>query len=313
MAWGRIDKSRHKVTFTQVPLSMIFILSYYKDNQLKAIGNPFRLSPKKELEDIPKPLTIPQNTAPAKLSWTGKLLNRLPRKNREDNITFQEFCIDTLMHIDMTLYRKYPLKNHLLKLHENLKGAYILASTSLKGKYDTIAILSEKPTPNWQTIKSQSRKKYRYISVRSLNQKPLYLAEIKCNGYTQLKDSNLCIPLKLEADSLSNKVIDDDVETFTNTHTIQAELKQAAYIHDFEFIPRNANNFIHLGNTYALYYFHNGQWNLFKKQKAYSNKLDFINVPSNGLYLLKCFSSGKEELPFTYTDKQYWLSSPSSL
>ena len=43
VAWGKIDKSRNKVTFTQVPLSMTFILSYYKDDCLKAIGNPFKL------------------------------------------------------------------------------------------------------------------------------------------------------------------------------------------------------------------------------------------------------------------------------
>lgn len=310
VAWGKIDKSRNKVTFTQVPLSMTFILSYYKDDCLKAIGNPFKLSPKRNLEEIPKPLTIQKNITPIRLSWTGKELKRLSGKIEEGDLTFQEFCVDTLVHIDMKLYRKYPLKEHLLKLHENLKGTYILASTALEGKYDTLAILAEKPTPEWQNLKIQSRKKYRFLSIRSLNRKPLYLAEIKFNGCIQPKKSNSFIPLELEVDSISKKVTDNNVETFTNTHTIQARLKQEAYIHDFEFIPRNANNFIQSGNMYALYYFHNGEWNLCKIQRAYSNKLDFNNVPAKGLYLLKCLNAGKEELPFTYTDKQYWISNP---
>lgn len=309
VAWGKIDKSQHKAVFHQVPLSMTFILSYYEDDCLKAIGEPFRLTSSRKLDEIPHPLTTLKYKATVILSWTGQKLMRLPHRTIEHEISYQEFKIDSTKHVDMHLLRKYPLKDHLLKLHENLKGAYVLASSSLQGPKDTIAILSETPHPNWQTIMIDTQKSYRYLSIHSRNRQPLHLAEIQFYRSPERTTSTSYItPLEVYADTLYQNVIDNNIETFVNTPAVYLRLKRPAYIKEIRFIPRNANNAVNEGDTYALYYFYNGEWMMFETQKADNNFIDFHNVPACGLYLLKSISSGKEELPFTYRNqKQYWI------
>lgn len=284
VAWGKIDKARHKAVFHQVPLSMTFVLSYYEDDDLKAAGEPFRLT----------------------------------ASGKPDETDYQEFKIDSTKHVDMHLLRKYPLKNHLLQLHENLKGACILASSSLQGPQDTIAVLSETPRPDWQAISIDAQRNYRYLSIRSRNRQPLHLSEIQLYGFSEgtvPASSPSTLPLiDVYADTLYQNVIDDDIETFVNTPTVHLRLKHSARIKEIRFIPRNSNNAVNEGDTYALYYFRNGEWMIFETQKADNNFVDFRNVPAGGLYLLKNINSGKEELPFTYSkQEQHWIFDASSI
>lgn len=311
VAWGKIDKTRHKAVFHQVPLSMTFILSYYEDDCLKAVGEPFRLTASGKLDEIPQPLTTLKYKATVMLSWTGRKLMRLPHRTVEREIAYQEFKIDSTKHVDMRLLRKYPLKSQLLKLHENLKGACVLASSSLQGPQDTIAVLSETPCPNWQTINIGAQRSYRYLSIHSRNRQPLHLGEIQLYGFskgTVAISSPYTLPLDVHADTLYRNVIDGNVETFVNTPTVHLRLKDPACIKEIRFIPRNANNAVNEGDTYALYYFCKGEWMMFELQKAENNFVDFHNVPACGLYLLKDINSGKEELPFTYSKQgQHWI------
>jgi hypothetical protein len=64
-------------------------------------------------------------------------------------------------------------------------------------------------------------------------------------------------------------------------------------------IPRNDDNYIHIGDIYELF-FHNGKkgWKSLGKQKATSNIIKFTSVPSNALLWLHNHTRGTEERPF---------------
>ena len=65
------------------------------------------------------------------------------------------------------------------------------------------------------------------------------------------------------------------------------------------YIPRNDDNFIHLGDTYELFY-QNGLkgWMSLGKQVADTTFLLYENIPENALLWLHNLNRGKEERPF---------------
>lgn len=309
VAWGNINSKEKKATFHQIPLAMTFILSYYEGDSIKAVGEPFRLVQLKNLKEIPRPLTKKRNEPIVLLAWTGKHLLRLPNGAKEKNIIYKSFKCDLSHYTDMHLLRKYPLKAHLLELHKQLKGSYILASVSKQEKMDTIAVLLEIPKPDWQSIKIKQHKKYRYLSFRTQNRRPLNIAEIVIFGCTKTTlKPNAFHRLEAWVDEPYWNAVDDDVETFVNTPIMDIELKIPSIIKEIRFIPRNGNNQVIAKDLYSLCYFKDGTWKEYEKKMAQDNFIDFNNVPSGGLYLLKNLEYGKEELPFTYDDgQQVWI------
>lgn len=246
IGWGEIDAEKKMAMFHQVPLAMTFILSYYDGDSLKAVGEPFRLIPEEELKELPRPLAARRNEPIVTLTWNGKKLLQADKEIK--SILYKEYKCDTMRHIDIRLLRKYPPKPHLLKLHKQLKGAYILGSTSLNGKVDTVAVLSETPQPVWQTINVKRNKKYRYLSFHTRNRRPLNIAEIEFFGNTPtLVQTNTLEKLDILADEPYWNAIDEDVETFIVTPVMNIKLKKPAIIKAIRFIPRNSNNMVNEG------------------------------------------------------------------
>ena len=311
VAWGEINSCAEKAVFHQVPLSMTFILSYYEGDSLKTVGEPFRLVSLKYIEDTPQPLTARENASALSLSWNGADLLCAEDKDVENGISYREYRCDTTRYMDMLLYRKYPLKPHLLKLHKQLKGAYVLARNKLHDHYDTIAVLSETPKPDWQTVTVKNTKRYRYFILATANRRPLNIAEIEFWGYDTSSPQGTDDMQKLEMKAAETywNAIDEDAETFISAPTMEFELECPAVIKEMKFIPRTANNMIVAGNLYSLCYFQDGIWKEFERKKAKDGSLSFKNVPAGGVYILKNLDYGKEELPFLYEGgKQIWIS-----
>lgn len=77
-------------------------------------------------------------------------------------------------------------------------------------------------------------------------------------------------------------------------------------ITEVAFAARTDDNEIRLGDTYQLYYWHDG-WRPLPAMVAKDHRLAWAGVPSNTLYLLRNLSRGVEHRPFTYqTGKQVW-------
>lgn len=64
-------------------------------------------------------------------------------------------------------------------------------------------------------------------------------------------------------------------------------------------VPKNDDNFIHLGDAYELFY-HNGvkDWVSLGKTVADTTYLYYRNIPDNSLLRLHNLTRGKEERPF---------------
>ena len=70
---------------------------------------------------------------------------------------------------------------------------------------------------------------------------------------------------------------------------------------------RGDGNTIDLGDTYELFYWGNGHWVSMGQQKAGNVRLEYEQVPSGALYLLRDLTKGKDERIFTYEEgKQVW-------
>ena len=76
---------------------------------------------------------------------------------------------------------------------------------------------------------------------------------------------------------------------------------------EIQYIFRNDDNNIRIGDDYELFYWDNDMWNSLGFQKASNDFLEYNNCPTNTLFLLKNYSRGKEERIFTYeNDEQIW-------
>ena len=107
-------------------------------------------------------------------------------------------------------------------------------------------------------------------------------------------------------------VFDGDVLTGFNGnspdgHWVGIELPKPSDVARIMYLPRNDGNNVETGDNYQLLMYDNGKWVSLGWKKAKETMLVFKNVPSNGLYLLKDKTKGKEERIFTYENgKQVW-------
>lgn len=86
------------------------------------------------------------------------------------------------------------------------------------------------------------------------------------------------------------------------------ELNEPTHISEIRYLPRNDGNYIEEGDTYQLYFWNNGDWNLLaEKQGTRDGILWFDKVPSDGLYWLRDTTKGRQERIFTYEKgEQIW-------
>lgn len=106
------------------------------------------------------------------------------------------------------------------------------------------------------------------------------------------------------------KAFDNDVKTNCDLpagYWIGIDLEVPETISKIEYLPRNDLNMIEIGDEYELFYFDNGFRSLGRKI-AHSHTLQYENVPSNSVLLLRDLTKGKEEGMFLYNNnKQNWL------
>lgn len=73
------------------------------------------------------------------------------------------------------------------------------------------------------------------------------------------------------------------------------------------FCPRNGANCVIPGYNYELMVWQNDQWNTLGQQTAHRDYIIYENVPTGGLYWLRCLTGGTEERIFTYENEgQIW-------
>lgn len=107
-------------------------------------------------------------------------------------------------------------------------------------------------------------------------------------------------------------VFDSDVLTGFNGvspdgHWVGLHLSRPSDVSKIRYMPRNDGNCVEVGDMYHLLMYDKGRWVYLALMRAETTKLVINNVPSEGLYILKDISKGKEERVFTYENgKQVW-------
>ena len=328
VGWGKIDRKKKSVSFEQVPVDIVFILSYYEKDKLQTIGFPFLLQSDGELSYIQKPLT--SNTINRKNTLSIEQERQITNKTLNDdysNLKYRELKVDSTVKISMHLLRKYPKKLNLQRINTRFAGSILLASNYKGSKFDTIHVFQKALKPNLQQIDLNNKQSYRYYKIETPDKSPVNIAHIEFLGEqrnqhqwerptplpvfyeesTVKEPESLFKIIGLPADDCMH-AFDDNLETFVNVSSIRIEFQNPVKIKAVRIAPRNANNQIVVGDNYSLAYFDGQDWKEVFKTRATGNYIKAENIPAGGLYLLRNLDNGKEEMPFLYEENtQKWL------
>lgn len=165
---------------------------------------------------------------------------------------------------------------------------------------------------NYNLYKVDSHRKTRYVNCTSSSDKYLEIADLTFYKDTLKKEPIPYIITNKTDTSQISKICDNDpLSYYTNEKkgdSIIIKFEYNAMIKYIQFVPRNDDNFIRIGDEYELFY-HIGKgwgWKSLGKQKAKTNYL-YYNVPQNALFWLKNLTRGSEEQLFIYNNKQIFL------
>lgn len=153
-------------------------------------------------------------------------------------------------------------------------------------------------------------KKYRYVRYYS-PEKDIRVAELEFWGEDKLRGKPISYIIKdsISSDSDPNKCLDDDIRTNFNAlrgSWVGLDLGSSKRINKVKYLPRNNFNVIERNNDYELLYYDKG-WHSLGIKKGDNQYIEFENVPSNSLFLLKNITQGIEERIFTYSQGvQHW-------
>lgn len=330
VGWGKIDHRKSEIIFEQIPLNTLFFPVIFDGETMLDINEPFMILSSRLRKDIPEPLTVnEQQKKKLDISLVnGKLLVTGANKQLS-GMKYITLKCDTTKKETLHLLRKYPEKRRLKALQERIKGSYILGSNKEKRDFDTLYILDYVPYPYFQEVEFKNDKKYRYYRFRNPDKKGVNIAHMeflgkysrnhKCSSPTplpifskeQLEDKNQSLyrinGIPLNTGHNAADAFDGNYDTYVTTSSVGMDFGTPVQINRIRFVPRTANNGIVPGNSYALFYYANG-WKEFKILYAENSYLDFKDVPYATLYWLRNLTTGKEELPFFYSNgKQYFL------
>lgn len=264
--------------FKNLGKNVVYLPAIYEDKDMTAIANPILVDS------------------------TGYIITLNPDKSN-------------LRHVK--LQRKYPVMDWWDSRTLDITGGAFQVSndSSFRNSVEVYKIRSA-PELKFNSIKIQLKNKYRY--VRYIAPKGSYgeIAELEFYNFGS-KISGVPMSSLPENPMLYNERMAFDGNNLSyfqgkgtnNENWVGLDFQQPTDLTEIRFIGRNDDNFINRSDFYELFFWDNGSWNsLGKKQsKGNSQILEYDNVPSNALLLLKDHSKGKEERIFTYyQDRQVW-------
>lgn len=208
---------------------------------------------------------------------------------------------------EVVLTRKYPIGKNPLFLSSAV-GVKIEGANRPDFKdAELLYMVADTPTVNYNVLYSLRTKKYRYVAYSSPQDKRIQLAEWHMYG---LGDYPL-MPERIWTNHALSKthrgildlMNDGDWSSFymsaVEGEKLYFDLGKPQVLTKFTLIPRNDDNYIHLGDEYELYY-HGGiaGWKSLGRRVAERTELHYDNVPQGALLWLRNHTRGKEERCF---------------
>lgn len=215
------------------------------------------------------------------------------------------------------LQRKYPVMDWWdSRTLDMTNGIFQVSNdSSFRNSVEVYKIRSV-PELKFNSIKVRLKHKYRYARYLAPQGSYGEIAELEFYSFGN-KVNGIPMSSLPEEPILNNARMAFDENNLsyfqgkgTNSQNwIGLDFQQSTDLTEIRYLGRNDDNFINRSDLYELFFWDNGSWNsLGKKQsKGNSQTLEYDNVPSNALLLLKDHSKGKEERIFTYyQDRQVW-------
>lgn len=211
------------------------------------------------------------------------------------------------------LIRKYPKNKNTASQEAYIIGGQIQASDDkMFNTCDTLYTIKDLSYPDLIRLDT-TKHKYRYWRYIPSPKKPCAIAEL------QLFESGSDVVSRYDIiSSVSDmdkkvdmlKAFDGDwLTSYTSPPStwIGIDAGKAVYIDRVRCVPRSDDNGIHYGDSYELFYWGNDNWISLKTKIADSKILEYNNVPSGAVLLLRNNTRGADERIFTYeNDKQRW-------
>lgn len=237
----------------------------------------------------------------------------LVRANGESN-----YLIPDMQNLDtLKLKRKFPIFSGVLGYSSRLVGGWFEAANDstfrdpvLIGKIDKMPLMC------LDSLKVGSLPDtYRYWRYISPQYGHCNIAEIEfrfSGKKLPTHDKQLISDGKIPSYSSLYYAFDNDPLTFYEASEasyswIGVDFGTKVSVDKIQYLPRNDDNNVTPGHVYELFYFNeNGPQSLGQKiAEGYS--IEYTNVPSKALYLLKDLTRGTEERIFTYEEgRQIW-------
>lgn len=238
-----------------------------------------------------------------------------PRILHHDGTT-EVLTIDTLHRQTLTINRKYPKHPHFDQYEKEMVGGRFeganRADFSDAVTLLTIARQQAYPMERLAVPTENAALPYRYVRyVAPVASRRGNVAEMKFYANGAVLTGHPIGFAGEVVDRGPRAAFDGNMESFfytPDTTGIWAglDLGVPKPITEIAFAARTDDNEIRLGDTYQLYYWHDG-WQPLPAVVAEDHRLTWTGVPSNTLYLLRNLSRGVEQRPFTYeNDTQVW-------
>lgn len=200
------------------------------------------------------------------------------------------------------LTRKYPICNTGRFLNRAV-GIKFVGSRTLDFKNPELLYeLVDTPKVNYNKVYFPKPHLCRYICATQEKER-LEIAELELyNKDKKLKFQKWGVKKnEMDRSSDGNLIHDGDWVTYIEllNEPYFIDLGEVVNLTEMVYIPRNDDNFIHLDDTYELFY-QNGVkgWISLGKQVADTTFLLYKNIPENALLWLHNLNRGKEERPF---------------
>lgn len=262
------------VTFKSMGRGILYIASTFENGMIKPFGNPFIVKENGDVQDIVA---------------DGQKLQT------------------------MKLTRKYPFLGKHDLFNSRMDGGQFQGSNDMDFSVSRTFYTHKGITNgNWYDISVNDSHSYKYLRYIGAKGSYCNINELEFYDKKGNKLQGTIIGTDGEDWAKKEKVFDGDILTGFGGNSpdgnwVGIKLIKPEQIGMIRFIGRNDGNTIEIGDSYLLSFWNDNKWESLGIQTAVANTLEFRNVPSDGLYVLRDLTKGHEERIFTYeNEEQLW-------
>lgn len=206
----------------------------------------------------------------------------------------QTFIASDTIFVDITLARKFPSLSHIFNSHRYMHGGMV--ESSLDSLFSIVVSSASFPDDSIFSCKCKiaDTTACRYWRITPSCSQETDIAEL----FFYDSKGNEVLPLKSSVELIDRDALTYKSITFDDVALV--DFGRPVSISEISCIRRGDGNDIIPGDEYELYYWRDRCWKLIGKNTASDIKIDFADIPANGLYFIKDISRGEQNRPFIW-------------